>query len=372
MRILLATQWYPPDTGGVARHVEDLAHFLKKRDHEVMVVTRKRDGREKNESRIYELNGIEYLQLLATGGNGVIKKILKEFEPNIVHVHHAFTPIPVAVSLSSKINNYPTILTNHSAYFYDYKYILKTISYIGLPFKTILSKIDSIIAVSNIAKKFIESFVSDKEIYVIPNGVDIDRFNPNGSRNFREKFDDIFIILFVGRLVRRKGVHLLIEAMKYVANEVNNVKLIVAGDGPLKNFLKNRILDLNLSEHVELLGKVDDRLLPDLYRSSNLFILPSIYGESFGIVVLEAMACGTPVLVSRIGGLREIVVEGVNGSFLYDRNPKSIAGKIVDIYLNYDIYLDIAKQAWNIVERKYSWNNIVKKIEKIYLKFKIG
>ncbi|MCD6563418.1 MAG: glycosyltransferase [Thermoproteales archaeon] len=120
MRIMLATEWLPPDIGGVARHVDDLAKKLSERGHKVAVITRKKRRINKH-YEVYEIDKLNYLRIFSSiRTNFPIRRILKNFEPDIVHSHHAFTPIPLFALRAAKNLNLPTILTNHSAYFYEY------------------------------------------------------------------------------------------------------------------------------------------------------------------------------------------------------------------------------------------------------------
>ena len=281
--------------------------------------------------------------------------------------HHAFTPIPLISVLTASLCKYPTVLTNHSAYLYDYDYLLKTLGHIAIPIRVILSRVNAIIAVSKVAADFIRAFTSSVPIEVIPNAVDINRFNPKGSRMFRDATSD-FTLLYVGRLVHRKGVHYLIDSMKFIVKEVPKAKLVIAGDGSLKNILRRRVIDLDLSENVLFMGKVSDDLLPDLYRSADVFVMPSLYGESFGISVLEAMASGLPVIASSVGGIKEVITNNVNGILLESVSPKHIADKVLQLHNDDNLRRRLACEARKSVEENYSWGVIVRRILNVYLK----
>jgi len=363
MRIMLATEWLPPDIGGVARHVDDLAKKLSERGHKVAVITRKKRRINKH-YEVYEIDKLNYLRIFSgIRTNFPIRRILKNFEPDIVHSHHAFTPIPLFALRAAKNLNLPTILTNHSAYFYEYNYILKTLGYIGFPFKTFIEKSDAIISVSKISANFIQQFAPRKRILIIPNGVDVNHFRP-----IHKKDDDSeFVILFVSRIVRRKGLHLLVESLRYLKKDIPNIKLVIVGEGTFEEYIRRRVYDLDLKKNVKFMGKIKDKELPAVYNNADLFVLPSLYGESFGIVVLEAMASGVPVIVSNIGGLKEIVNNLVDGILLEKNDPKEIYEKIMILYKNPDLRRYLSKNARRKVEEKYDWNKIICNIEKIYI-----
>jgi len=367
MRVVLVTEWFPPDIGGVAAHVRDLASTLSFRGHEVWVITRKKDRRRLWPFELIELEYTDYLKTLySIPGNGPLKKLLKELNPDVVHIHHAFTPISLAFTLISTFDGYPTVLTNHSAYLYDYDTLLKAIGYVAFPVRKVLGRVNKIIAVSEVAAKFIKSFVPSVPTEVIPNGVDVSKFNPQGSRKLRESLNADFIVLYVGRLVYRKGIHYLIDSMELVTEGSSKVILLVVGDGPLKRHLKERALELGLDKSIVFLGKVVDDELPDIYRSSDVLVMPSLYGESLGIVALEGMASGLPVIASSVGGLKEVVSDGVTGLLLKSVSPKTIAEAILKLRSDCQLSQRLSRRAREVVKERYSWDVIVPKIERVY------
>ncbi len=365
MRILLASEWLSPDTGGVARHVDDLANLLLEKGYKVGVITRKKKERSKRKYMIFEISRLNYLRLLSNvRGKGRVFEKIRDFQPDIVHAHHAFTPTPLFTLRAAKTFNLPAILTNHSAYFYDYEYLLKTIGYIGFPFRTFIEKADIIVSVSKISKNFIKHFTT-KDVIVIPNGVNVTRFSPRVN-GLRDQIDSDLVILYVSRIVRRKGPHLLVEALRYVRKRIPSVKLLIVGEGSFEEYLRRRVYDLDLRKNVEFLGRVPDEELPKIYNSADIFVLPSVYGESFGIVILEAMSSGLPVIVSNVGGLREIVKNNVDGIILDRNNPIEIYEKIMFLYHNKEFRNMLSYNARKKVLKLYDWRIILEKIENIY------
>ena len=362
MKILLATEWYPPDIGGVSSHVTSLEKYLRKREHNVYIVTRRKNRKEK--PSIIELSTKNILEGFFS--NGDVKEVFKEVDPDIVHAHHAFTPVPLlSIKVSSELG-YPLVLTNHSAYFYDYEAVLRILALFSIPVRSILSKTNKIIAVSETAKKFIEKIVPGVPVTVVPNGVDTEIFTPYGSKDLKEELEDSFIILYVGRLVPRKGIRILLDSMPYILKKIPEAKLVIVGEGILLNELKERAKVLEIEEHVIFRGGVSQNNLPDIYRSSDIVVIPSIYGESFGIVAIEAMACGKPVIASPVGGLQEIIIDGINGLLLKSVNITEIVEKIYYLYVNKELYKEISLNALKIVYEKYSWDKLISEIEKIY------
>jgi glycosyltransferase involved in cell wall biosynthesis len=156
--------------------------------------------------------------------------------------------------------------------------------------------------------------VPANRIHVIPNGVDPARFDGRSSENVQTSFGpgDERTILFVGRLVKEKGVSTLLEAIKDLSSQGSQVNLRIVGDGPMREQLAREALGLGLDGNVRFTGFVDSHTLVSLYRSSDVCVVPSLH-EPFGLVALEAMAAGTPAVVSDVGGLSEIVEDGVTG-----------------------------------------------------------
>jgi len=367
LRVALVTEWFPPDVGGVASHVRDLALRLSERGHEVCVVTRRREGRGEWPFELVELEYSCFLKALCRPpGNGPLSSLLRELDPDVVHVHHAFAPIPLAFALVSSARGYPTVLTNHSAYLYDYEILLKALGYVAAPVRRALSGVDRIIAVSGTAAKFIESFAPSVPVVVIPCGVDTRRFSPEGPRRLRSALGGDAIVLYVGRLVYRKGVHYLVDSMEEVRRECGDVKLVVAGDGPMAGHLRERVRELGLSGAVVFLGRVSEEELPDVYRSADLLVMPSLYGESLGIVALEGMASQLPVVASPVGGLREVVADGVTGLLLRGLSPSAIASAVARLLSRPDLMDRMGREGRRVAEERYSWEVVLPKVERVY------
>ena len=152
------------------------------------------------------------------------------------------------------------------------------------------------------------------KLRIVPNGVDLKRYQRTGQELSRPSFatPEEKIVLFVGRLVQEKGVHLLIEAIPKILHYCSGVKFIIAGRGPAEDYLKNKAMDLGVANRIYFTGYIDDETRDLLYREAAVAVFPSLY-EPFGMVVLEAMAARTPVVVADVGGLSEIVAHEVNG-----------------------------------------------------------
>ncbi|MCE5213548.1 MAG: glycosyltransferase family 4 protein [Methanobacterium sp.] len=208
----------------------------------------------------------------------------------------------------------------------------------------------------------------DKNLEIIPFGVDTDFFRPIDN----PRTDEFFQILSVGYLIERKGHEYLIRAMKEVLKKQDNVRLKIVGSGPFKTKLKNLIKELDLEEAVEIIENVSDEELLNLYTSSDLFVLPSIIDsqgntEGLGLVLLEAMACGLPVIGSNVGGITDIIVDGETGLLVQEKNVLEIYSSINKMIEDDDQRQQIRKNGQLRVKEQFSWEKIARNYQNIYL-----
>jgi len=219
--------------------------------------------------------------------------------------------------------------------------------------------------------------VNGDKAVIIPNGVDVDYFKP-GLRNdeFLSKFnlEEGNYILFVGRVSSEKGVHLLLRAFSYIAQESVHVKLVIAG--PLTSsfsasgtspyaravveYAKRR-----LPGRVIFTGAVNRDELRVLYSNAHLFVLPSL-AEAFPMVLLEAMASGTPPIGSTAGGIPDIITDGVNGLLFKKGDWKDLATKMLTLINDETLRNKLAAKARETAVEKYSWQVVVSRLKHIY------
>jgi len=209
---------------------------------------------------------------------------------------------------------------------------------------------------------------SDKLI-MVPNGVSYDVYSKYENENldeFRRRFalPEEKIVLFVGRLVYEKGVHVFVNAVQRVLEKVN-AKFIIVGNGYMKDQLSGLVKGMGLTHKVLFTGFVDDETLRRLQRCADASVVPSLF-EPFGIVALEAMAAGSPVVVSDTGGLSEIVEHDVSGVKVYVNNPESLAWGIIRV-LTDDGYANwLRTNAYKKIQEKYDWDKIAQQTKTIY------
>jgi glycosyltransferase involved in cell wall biosynthesis len=180
---------------------------------------------------------------------------------------------------------------------------------------------------------------------------------------------DRFILLTVRNLVPRMGLENLIEAMRIVAGAIPEIYLVIGGAGPLKASLIRQRDDLKLRDHVLFSGFIPEADIPDYYRAADVFVLPTVELEGFGLVTLEALASGTPVLGTPVGGTREILGR-LDANYLFrDTSPAALAELITETSRRFmeqpDLWKSISHQCRQFVEQHYTWERNITDIEKV-------
>ncbi|AIU70127.1 glycosyl transferase [Thermococcus eurythermalis] len=367
LKITLVSDWYFPKLGGVAVHMHDLAFHLRALGHEVAIITNDRET--SKEAELKEA-GIDLIRVpgRVLGGVGInvgaFARGARELIPyireyDVVHGHHAFTPLSLkAVSAGRQIGK-ATLITTHSINYENSKAI-RAVARLTFPyFKYHLHNPHRIIAVSRAAKEFIKRFTS-VPAEVIPNGINVDFFDvPLSREEAKERLGlGENVVLYVGRIEPRKGVGTLISAMKHVDGT-----LLIVGKGSRLSFLRERARLLGVAEKVRFLGTVEYSKLPLFYRASDVFVLPSL-SEAFGIVLLEAMASGTPVIGTTVGGIPEIV-DGC-GLLVPPGDARKLAEAVNLVLNNQNVEKRLARLGKRRAEAVYDWRVVVRKITALY------
>jgi len=214
--------------------------------------------------------------------------------------------------------------------------------------------------------------VSKDKILVIPNGVELDAFptlqdDPQALKDIRARWqpEDGPLIFFVGRLVWEKGPDLLVSAMAEVLKVFPTARVVIAGHGPYRSHLLQQIRHMQLQEWVQLAGFITDEARNQLYAVADLAVFPSRY-EPFGIVALEAMVTGIPVVVSAVGGLRDVVSDGVTGLCAEPGRADTLAQAILQTLENPQKATERAQRAQDVVRSQYPWDRIASRTVHVY------
>lgn len=371
MRVALVSDWYYPKIGGVASHMHHLAIKLKERGHEVAIVTNNRttgkeEDLEKRGIELIKIPGIvsPLLEVNVTYGlksSEELNEFLKDFD--IVHSHHAFTPLALKAVKAGRAMGRATLLTTHSISFAHESKLWEALGFTISLFTDYLKYPHRIIAVSRAAKAFIEHF-TDVPISIVPNGVDDKRFSPTKEKDkIKAKFGiKGNVVLYVSRMSYRKGPHVLLNAF----SKIKDATLVMAGSGEMLPFLKAQAKFLGIEDRVVFMGYAPDDLLPEIFKMADIFVLPSVSSEAFGIVVLEAMASGVPVIATNVGGIPEVLKENEAGLLVPPGNELELRNAIQKLLNNEELRKWYGINGRKAVEEKYSWDKVVVEIEKVY------
>jgi len=169
----------------------------------------------------------------------------------------------------------------------------------------------------------------------------------------------------VGRLVNEKGIHVLIDAIPKVLSNYYDIKVVIAGKGPQLDYLKEKARQANIYEKIYFTGYISESDLLKLYKCADIAVFPSLY-EPFGIVALEGIVAGVPIVVSDTGGLGEIVNHGYDGFKFYNGNANSLADCILDALYNPMKAKEMSERAMRKVENNYNWDTISEKTIDVY------
>ena len=385
MKILMLTWEYPPRiVGGIARVVYDLSQKLTKEGHEVTVITY-RDGNvpyveDDNGVKVYRIdnymissnNFIDWI--LQLNFNMIAKAgeiIAENGNFDVIHAHdwlvasaaktlkYAYNTPIVSTIHATEAGRNSGISTPEQKYINDTEWMLTYES-------------SEVIVNSNYMKNELQRLfgLPYEKINVIPNGVDLNLYdNIERDYEFRRKYamDNEKIILFIGRLVYEKGIQNLIAAMPKVLANYNDAKLIIAGKGGMINELRNQVNALGLSNKVYFTGYLAGKDVKKMYKCADVAVFPSTY-EPFGIVAIEAMLSGNPIVVSDVGGLNEIVDHGVTGMKSYCGNPNSLSDSILTLLYDKNLAETCSKNAIEKVKLKYNWTKIAENTHFTYQK----
>ncbi len=306
--------------------------------------------------------GILYQDLLAQ-----TIKFVQDFKPDVIHVHHAF-PLAWVAAFIKDTYGINFIVTIHGSELptleKDRRYLQQTAD--------AMFRAKRIVPNSGWTREwFLRIFKGyyHEKCRVIPGGVNIDKFvySESGAKSVDKELNlhGKPVVLFAGKLTKYKGVEYLIGAARKIHGEV-----VVLGDGPEKKRLVEKATAMKLTNvhWVGHLGAGVKKLVP-YYSRADVFVAPSVWDEPLGLVILESMACQTPVVVTRKGGIPLAVKDGSNGFFVRPRNSAEIVEKVNTLLDNASMRYKMGQTARRIVEKRFSWDIIGNRFEHMYRKY---
>jgi len=344
---------FPQTTGGAGRVARELAEAFMKMGVEVEFLTRFTGKASPSGDKV------TYFQPPGKAFPGHYRKIflktVKRFNPDLIHVHQ---PFPAFLSISS-FSSRPLVYNYYSPWSEEFKmkssllprFLRKMASpLLAAAERRIAHRATAIVVLSQFSNRQLLQ-LHDREAVLIPGGVDSERFRPMGE----EPSDNTFRLITVRNLVPRMGLPQLIRAVSLLPS---HIELTIGGRGPLRRKLMRLIRSLGLSERVRLAGHVPDEDLPFFYSSANWFVLPTVALEGFGLVTLESLSCGTPVLGTRIGATPELL-EKFDPQWIIEKpTPKEIAATILRVI---EKPAPSPNDLHQRVAQKFDWGNIAKR-----------
>jgi len=293
--------------------------------------------------------------------------LLMVMRVSLIHTHW-LVPQGFIGAIFHRVWNIPHIATVHGS---DLNMITR--HKILAPFGRFIIRHSDIITVnSTYMKRQLESFAqeSTNKIRVIPMGIDPEKYSHGPFSDIKKEQGAGHIVLSVGRLIDWKGTIYLINAMPGVIRQFPDAQLLIAGSGPEKESLIQRVNDLGLDQSVKFLGVVDNMALPSLYHSADVFVLPSINKdgktEALGVVLMEAMASGCPVIGSDVGGIPDIIENGKNGFLVPERDSGALAEKIIWVLSDDDLGKKFRDNGSLKVKAQFSWDSISMRFSEVY------
>jgi glycosyltransferase involved in cell wall biosynthesis len=232
-----------------------------------------------------------------------------------------------------------------------YRFILQKIS------DSVLEKSDVIRVISDFTKRKVERVVSNKPIFAFPTYTNVELFGEGEDRVDASSGEKL--VLFVGMLIFLKGIHILIQAMELVIRQIPDAKLLIIGRGAYQRQLEELVSELGLEEKAEFVGHVSQTTLRQYMRSCRVLVLPSL-SEGLGRVLIEAMACGKPVIGTNVGGIPSLIQDGVNGFLVPPNDPRALAEKLVYLLSNEDEAVRMGGKGKEFVAQTFSTEKYVR------------
>jgi len=357
VRIALVCPYAWEASGGVQVHVRNLATKLRERDHEVVVLApaarRPAEPWVRAVGRPLRVPYRGTVAPIAPFSFRRTRAALRALRPDVIHVHEPLTP---SVSMYATLAaDAPVVATVHA--YLDRSYAMELAAPV---LRRIWGRVDQGIAVSEAAAMFLRRALPEADLEIVPNGVDVGAF---AGATPREDLPDGRRILWVNRLDAQKRFPVTLAAFSKVVAEVPEAVLVVVGDGKDRDAL--RLLTASVLERVDMRGTEPNAAVPGYHAACEVFVASASGQESFGIVLVEAMAAGVAIVATDIPGYREVITDGVDGLLVPPRDPEAVAAGIVRLLTDPDRAARLA-EAGRARARAFDWPVIVDRLEALY------
>lgn len=371
MKIMVVTPYFSPNIGGLENYALNIAKGLRDQGkHDVFIVTSNHNSKKYIDEKIEGLRVIRLPRLFKLSNTPInpfwyfkLRKIIKEEQPDVINAH---SPVPLLADMAffarEKI---PFVFTYHAGSLKKGKFFidLPIRIYENTVLKHILITSDEVISVY---PKFIEKLIGNsKPIHQIQPGVDSSLFNINPKI-----IRDNMTVLYVGRIDRSshwKGIEVLIRAIAQVKNSYPDINLQLVGDGDAVDDYRKLVNKLSLTNNVTFMGALRGDNLANAYQSATMLVLPSTTdAESFGMVLIEAMACGLPVIGSKIGGIPNVIKDHETGLLVKPNSIINLAISICSLLEFPETTKKYANKALVYISKDCNWQNKVKLTDLVF------
>lgn len=350
MRIAIFSDTYTPDINGVATSTKILKDELINHGHEVLVVTSElpseSDYEDDPNDNILRVPGLEIQALYGYRACNIYSfKGMKEIKSMNIEVIHVQTEFGIGIfgRIVGEALNIPVVYTYHTMWA-DYSHYVNPINSTAIDglIKKAITRISKfygdksaeLIVPSIKTKEALEKYGLHKNMHIIPTGLELDKFDPKNKddkliNQIKEKYGikDQFIVTFLGRIAKEKSIDVLIDAMKEIVKENDNILCLIVGGGPYLDELKELVKDDQIEKYIIFTGPKPSQEVPSYYHLSNVFVSASVT-ETQGLTYIEAMASGIPAVARYDQNLENVIIDGVNGYFFKETN------ELVSILLN--------------------------------------
>lgn len=372
IKLMVVAPYFYPKMGGLENYAFNIAKGLKNDyNYNIIVVTSNHEDKAYKEET---LEGIKIYRLprqfkvsntpISFKWKKQIKEIIEKEKPDVINAH---SPVPFISDVTARIANklkIPFVLTYHTGSMKKGIFYIDWIISIYESFflKKTFNNSSKIIATSSWVSQTILKDQTKKRKIITP-AVDIRLFFPDNKKYTKNK------ILFVANLNKAeeyKGLGYLLYAIIITRKKIKDINLSIVGDGNYLEYYKKLCLDLNISQNVEFKGRLYGKKLVEEYQKTNAFILPSSF-ESFGMVLIEAMACKKPAIGSNIGGIPYVINNNINGLLVPPKNSQALAEAIIKILKNPKLAKQMGENGYKKVKANFTWDKKVKETNKIIL-----
>jgi len=351
--------WDTP--GGVQTHIKDLAEYLISKGHYVSVLAPVSDDALVSEDYVINagkpisipMNGSVARVLFGPIASSRAKQWISSGDFDLLHLHEP--AIPSLSLLACSAAEGPLVGTFHVS-----TPKKKAIYAIGPILEPIVEKLTVRIAVSELARSTLKDHF-ETDAVVIPNGIDVHRYS---NATVIEDYNHQNVIGFLGRFDEpRKGLQVLIEAISILSSAISDIKLLVAGPGDRQQLLKD--VDPHLQSRIQFLGRLSDQQKASFLRSIPIYVAPNTGGESFGIILTEALSAGTAVVASDIPAFQSTLENGRIGALFKNGDAQDLSRVLMGLLQDENKRRELAKYA-SMSAQKYDWQVVAEQIENVY------